>query len=238
MKTTIKKTSRIITIVICEIITLCTIGSLFYVKKYSRSLLAFFTIFLIFLPEIFERLMRCSINNAVYILTVLYLIGPMLGHCCKFYHRISWWDKALHTYGGVVFALLGIFLFEQLWRGNESRLLVALFAICFSVCVSVIWEFYEFGADMLFGNDMMDDVVISEFNSYLLGDSVGEIGSASGITAVEINGSPLPVSGYIDIGLIDTMTDMLLETLGAIAVTLACCVPDKQLRFIEPKLSY
>ena len=34
-------------------------------------------------------------------------------------------------------------------------------------------------------------------------------------------GTLLPVDGYIDIGLIDTMLDMLLETVGAIA---ACMI--------------
>ena len=36
-----------------------------------------------------------------------------------------------------------------------------------------------------------------------------------------MNGLLLPVDGYIDIGLIDTMLDMLLETVGAIA---ACMI--------------
>lgn len=227
------KISRIITIAICEVITLCAIIMLFSAKKYSRSLLAFLTIFLIFLPEIFEKLFRCRMNNALYILTVFYTVGPMLGHCCNFYYRISWWDKVLHTYGGVLFALLGIFLFERLCKENKSKAIVIIFAICFSIGISVIWEFFEFGADMIFGDDMMDDVVITDINSYLLGDSVGEIGSINDITTVEINGSPLPVCGYIDIGLIDTMTDMLLETLGAIVATLVCYVPKWQLHFIK-----
>lgn len=33
---------------------------------------------------------------------------------------------------------------------------------------------------------------------------------------VSVNGLPLGLNGYLDIGLVDTMTDLLVETLGAI----------------------
>ena len=46
-------------------------------------------------------------------------------------------------------------------------------------------------------------------------------GSIPNIQSVSVNGLLLPVDGYIDIGLIDTMLDMLLETVGAIA---ACMI--------------
>ena len=66
--------------------------------------------------------------------------------------------------------------------------------------------------------DMQDDTVITEITSYLLDGAPGEAGSIRDITAVTVNGKPLPVRGYIDIGLNDTMWDMLLETLGTLVV--------------------
>ena len=69
--------------------------------------------------------------------------------------------------------------------------------------------------------DMQDDTVIHGLTSYLLGDSLGVTGSIPNIQSVSVNGLLLPVDGYIDIGLIDTMLDMLLETVGAIA---ACVI--------------
>ena len=50
----------------------------------------------------------------------------------------------------------------------------------------------------------------------LLGDSLGVTGRIPNIQSVSVNGLLLPVDGYIDIGLIDTMLDMLLETAGAV----------------------
>ena len=69
--------------------------------------------------------------------------------------------------------------------------------------------------------DTEADTVIHGLTSYLLGDSLGMTGSIPNIQSVSVNGLLLPVDGYIDIGLIDTMLDMLLETVGAIA---ACMI--------------
>ena len=38
----------------------------------------------------------------------------------------------------------------------------------------------------------------------------------SGITSTTVNGSDLGINGYLDIGLIDTMKDMLVNFIGAV----------------------
>lgn len=65
---------------------------------------------------------------------------------------------------------------------------------------------------------MQHDTVITSMNSYFLGDGIGVTGSLDNIEEVTINGIALPVNGYLDIGLIDSMMDMLLESLGAVVV--------------------
>ena len=122
----------------------------------------------------------------------------------------------LHAFGGVAFALIGAFLFERMAQGKQKPYVVALFALIFSIAVAAVWEFMEFGADRFFGMDMQDDMVIHQITSYLLGDQVGVTGMIDGIESVIVNGTALPVAGYIDIGLFDSMLDMLLESLGAI----------------------
>ena len=91
--------------------------------------------------------------------------------------------------------------------------------MCFSIAIAVLWECCEFGADTFLGMDMQDDTVIHSLTSYLLGESPGVTGSIENIQSVTVNGIVLP--GYIDIGLIDSMLDMLLETLGSIVTCLA-----------------
>ena len=186
----------------------------------DRLLLSIATVFLVMLPAAMEKVFQCRICLPVYIFALLYAIGPMLGHCWYFYYTISWWDKLLHICGGIMFAIVGAFFFDQLVQGKQKPIVGALFALCFSVAIAALWEFAEFGADRFLGMDMQDDTVITGIRSYLLGDTIGVTGSIDNIQSVTVNGSPLPVNGYIDIGLIDSMLDMLLESLGALITCL------------------
>lgn len=122
----------------------------------------------------------------------------------------------LHVFGGVAFALVGASLFERMAEGKQKRITVALFGLIFSIAIAALWEFVEFGADRFLGLDMQDDTVVTHICSYLLGEQAGVTGRIDGIQSVIVNGTALPVAGYIDIGLFDSMLDMLLESLGAI----------------------
>lgn len=218
-----EKTARLTVIVLCELFTVATIIMLFVKEMQDRLPLAFGTLLMILIPAFVERLFRCKMNTFVYIFAVFYTIEPMLGQCHNLYYTLWWWDKLLHITGGVMFALFGFFLFELLNKGNKSKLiLTAVFALCFSMAISMLWEFVEYSADTFLGTDMQDDRIITSIHSYMLDDGVGVVGSIDNIEEVIVNGKKLPVDGYIDIGLNDTMLDMLLETLGAIAAVVIC----------------
>ena len=214
-----EKTIRAIGLVACEMFAVITIIMLFVNKQYDRLLLAFATPFIILAPKLIELLFKCKIALPVYLIGLFYAIGPMLGQCHNLYYTVSWWDKMLHILGGVMFAFFGLFLFEKyVCKDRKKAVMTAIFALCFSMAISVLWEFCEYSADTFLGMDMQDDVVVNHINSYLLDDGVGVAGSIDNINEVIVNGERLPVDGYIDIGLNDTMMDMLLETLGAVVV--------------------
>lgn len=209
--------TRLLALILCELFTAATIVMVAVNGRYNRLPMAVATVFLLLIPVISERAFRFKICLPIYLLTLFYALGPMLGQCHNLYYILNWWDKLLHTLGGVIFALVGLFLYQKLGaNGKKQVITAALFALCFSVTISVLWEFCEFGADTFLGMDMQQDTLINHFHSYLLGDNLGVTGSVDGITDVLVNGQPLP--GYIDVGLRDTMLDMLLETLGAVAV--------------------
>lgn len=181
----------------------------------DRFLLALVTVLLVICPLIFERIFNCYLSPILFVLAVIYSVCPLLGHSYNLYYIIPWWDKMLHFTGGVVFAVVGYFLCgKMLHQPVNSKLPYIAFAICFSVTVAAFWEFFEFGADMLVGTDMQSDRFVRVLHSYFLGDSYGVIGSIDEIESVVINGAEM--EGYIDIGLIDTMGDMIIETLGAV----------------------
>jgi len=205
-------------VVLCQLLTVGTVVFLLAEKQYNALPMAFGTVVLVLLPAIMERLFGCRFCLPVYIFALLYSVGPMLGQCWKFYYTISWWDKLLHTCGGVMFAIMGAYFFERLTGEKHNFLAEAVFALCYSIAVAAIWEFIEFGADIFLGMDMQDDTVVTHLTSYLLGEEIGKTGSIGDIWSVEVNGIALP--GYIDIGLRDSMLDMMLESLGALVTGL------------------
>lgn len=201
-------------VILCEIFALATIVMLLSGGEPDRLALAFGTLLMVLLPMLLEKVFCCRVCLPVYLFALAYAIGPMLGHCWKLYYTVPVWDKLLHISGGVMFAILGAYFFDLLIKEQKNPTANAIFALCFSMAIAVLWEFFEFGADRFLGMDMQDDTVIHNLTSYLLGDAVGVTGSIDGIQSVVVNGLALP--GYIDIGLTDTMLDMLLETIGAV----------------------
>lgn len=215
------ETVRKILFVLCELFSIFSVIHFYSSGETDRILLCAVTIVLVMVPAAAERLFHCRLSTWLYVLCLMYALGAMLGHSYKFYYLLPGWDKLLHLTAGVVFAILGVFLPQLLDKGKEHSLLMkAAFALCFSMAVAVVWEFFEYGMDFFFHMDMQNDTVVSGINSYLLGTELGTLGSVAGIESVVVNGTALPVAGYIDIGLIDTMTDMLLESLGALLYVL------------------
>lgn len=214
-----EKLARWLGVVACAGFALFTVVWLIVGGRQGRLPMAVVTLLLVAAPLVVEWILGVHIALPVFIFTLLYAVGPMLGFCYNLYYHIPWWDKMLHVFGGVAFALLGLFLFEKFVDPQRvRRWMAAVFALCFSMAVAVGWEFFEYGMDTLCGMDMQDDTVITHITSYLLDGAPGEAGTIRDISTVTVNGTPLPVRGYIDIGLNDTMWDMLLETLGTLVV--------------------
>ena len=225
--------TRYLCVFLCQLLAIATLIRVW--GQHSRMLLAFVTILLILLPELLQQLFRCRICLPVYLFALFYALGPMLGHCHNFYFRFTYWDKLLHIMGGIMFVILGIYLFSLMGGGDKKRLACGVFALCFSVAVAVIWEFFEFGMDQVFSFDMQSDTVITTIISYALGTATGDPATVGNIADVSVNGQPLPFRGYLDIGLLDTMADMLLETAGALLTTILFFLDRGRHRLIQPK---
>ena len=98
-----------------------------------------------------------------------------------------------------------------------------LFGVCFSISIAVLWEFFEFAMDTFLHTDMQKDSLIQSIYSYeVLGGELGTILNVEEVTTV-INGEYV-VNGYIDLGRMDSMLDLLVETLGAIAFAIVYAV--------------
>jgi len=89
-----------------------------------------------------------GIGVAVFL--VLCILG---GEVFNWYDSLPWFDKALHFVSGAFFAIIGFAIGYKMARAKPK--FIALFAFCFSVTISVLWEFYEFFMDSTFGTNML-----------------------------------------------------------------------------------
>ena len=106
-----------------------------------------------------------------------------------------------------------------------SPVYVALAAFCFSMTIGVLWEFFEFGMDRLFHMDMQKDTIVHTISSVMLDPTNSNIPiTIDGITSVAVNGRDLGFTGYLDIGLYDTMEDLFVNFIGATVFSVIRCV--------------
>ena len=139
-----------------------------------------------------------------------------------FYERIPLWDTLLHTVNGFVAAAIGFSLVDLMNRSERisfslSPLFAVLVAFCVSMTIGVMWEFFEFFMDQVFQLDMQKDTVIQSFSTVVLDPSHGNTPiRLEDIRDVAVNGTSLGLGGYLDIGLIDTMQDLLVNFIGAV----------------------
>lgn len=205
---------------------LCLAGllSVIYVFVTSNELFSYFyclaTALFVALPLALSVIFRWKMNLLFYILFTFYTFGPLLGAVYNLYYVLPWWDVLLHMLAGAVFAAVGAPISERLNKNNKtSYVLSALFGVLFSVAIAVLWEFFEYGSDVFLGSDMQADTVIHAIRTKInRTDGITDV--YHNITETLVNGKPIGVKGYLDIGLIDTMHDMITETVGAIAVFL------------------
>ena len=135
--------------------------------------------------------------------------------------KIPIWDSILHTTNGFLMAAIGFALIDLFNRSEKfsikmSPYFVAFFAFCFSMTVGVLWEFFEFSMDQFFGLDMQKDWIVTAINSVKLNPTGANVPIHVDVQSVVINGEQWNLGGYLDIGLIDTMKDLIVNFIGAV----------------------
>ena len=202
--------------------TLCVLGllSMIYVAFTTNELFSYFyciaTFLFVAMPPALSFVFKWRMNIFFYLLFTLYTTGPLLGAVYNFYYLTSWWDILLHLLAGAIFAVVGAQFAYSLNRKNKtSYVLAAIFGVLVSMAVAVVWEFFEYGSDVLLGSDMQADTVINVIITKI-NRTDGLADTYKNITDTYVNGEFLGINGYLDIGLIDTMHDMLIETAGAL----------------------
>lgn len=149
--------------------------------------------------------------------------AEILGEIDHYYVLIPGWDTVLHTLNGFLCAAIGFSLVDLLNRSskkiNLSPLYVTLVAFCFSMTIGVLWEFVEFGFDTFLGMDMQKDTIVHAISSVSLdplnqGNRI-QVNDIVSTVITTTSGQTTTIDGYLDIGLIDTMKDLLVNFAGA-----------------------
>lgn len=216
------RSTFILFIILCTIVIGVGVRALF-LGNYENAFLCVLTLALFLLPAFVSKTFKVELPSLLEKIVLIFIFAAeIMGEIGDYYIRYPIWDTLLHTTTGFLAAAMGLSLIDILNKSerikfNLSPLFVALVSFCFSMTIGVLWEFLEFGADLILETDMQKDAVINTISSVMLNpDLTNTAVKITGITETVVNGQPLGVGGYLDIGLFDTMKDMFVNFLGAV----------------------
>lgn len=219
------KTTIFVYVLLRILIIICLIRELMNGNS-QNAMLCVLSLFLFTIPAFIEEKFKIDFPGALERTVYLFIFSAeILGEINNFYGAISFWDTMLHTINGFLCASIG---FSLVYLLNEkthlihlSPLFIALVSFCFSMTVGVVWEFYEYGVDVIFKSDMQKDEYLSSIRTVTLDpEKDNNIVAIDGIKYTILydknNEELIKLDGYLDIGLHDTMEDLIVNFVGAL----------------------
>ena len=193
-------------------------------REYYDVFLCALTLTLFMIPSFVERRLHIDVPNTLEVIILLFIFAAeILGEIQEYYLIFPFWDTMLHTMNGFLMAAIGIAMVDILNRSHKfkvrlSPVFVAVVAFCFSMTIGVLWEFFEYGMDCFFHTDMQKDTWVSAISTVSLNPDGRNSAVYLPIDSVVVNGEKWP--GYLDIGLHDTMKDLLVNFIGAVTFSI------------------
>ena len=204
----------------------------FFRGYYENMFYCILSLVLFLLPAFVTKNFGIELPQTLEIIVLTFVFAAeILGELAGFYQKVTLWDSMLHTTTGFLaaaigFALLDIFNKNEHFKFQISPVYMAIVAFCFSMTVAGVWEIFEFSMDMCFVFDMQKDMVVDSIGSVSLdltkSNEVIRIPDISEVVIISADGSRYVLSdygitGYLDIGIIDTMKDIIVNLIGALA---------------------
>lgn len=228
LRTEVRQKPAVFTVyVVLRLIVVAILVSSILRGEYESAFTCLLVLFLFMLPVFVQKNFGIELPDTLEIIILIFIFAAeILGELGCFFIHFPHWDTILHTTTGFLCAAFGFSLIDILNRNDKikfelSPIYVALVAFCFSMTIGVLWEFFEFGVDRLFGMDMQKDTIVSSITSVMLDPTNKNIPvTIDGITSVTVNGQELGFGGYLDIGLYDTMEDLFVNFIGALTFSI------------------
>ena len=158
-------------------------------------------------------------NMFLGILTLIPFMVPQFLSHAKVRQGNLHYDRSDHNgflMAAIGFALIDLFNRSDRFSIKMSPYFVAFFAFCFSMTVGVMWEFFEFSMDWFFGMDMQKDWILPAINSVKLNPTGANVPIHVDVQSLVVNGETWNLGGYLDIGIVDTMKDLIVNFIGAV----------------------
>ena len=211
---------------VLTVLVILSVVRQFFLGNYHNIFLGILTLFLFMVPAVLDQKLGVTIPVGLETVILIFIFSAeILGEINAFYVKIPVWDTILHTTNGFLMAAIGFALIDLFNRSDRfsikmSPYFVAFFAFCFSMTVGVLWEFFEFSMDWFFGQDMQKDWILPAINSVKLNPTGANVPVHVDIQSVVINGKKWNLGGYLDIGIVDTMKDLMVNFIGAVVFSI------------------
>jgi len=221
-----RRSSIIVYITLRISIVICMISQLIN-GDLNNAFLCAMTLVLFILPEIIKHHFKMELPNLLETIIFIFIYASkILGEIYNFYGNIPHWDTMLHTINGFLCAGIGFGLVDLLNRNSKttsmSPIFLAIVACSFSMMIGTCWEIYEYASDKLIRTDMQKDAYVTNVSTVKLNpDGLNKSVHIEEIDHTIIydgDGKELAVikDGYLDIGINDTMKDLIVNLVGAV----------------------
>lgn len=225
----IKNKKLVLTVyLVLRLLVVLTMLAQIFNGHYENVYICILTLILFMLPSFVERRLHVDLPDTLEIIILCFIFAAeILGEIQEYYLIIPFWDTVLHTINGFMFAAIGFCLVNLLNENKKvtmslSPFYMAVTAFCFSMTIGVLWEFFEWFMDLIFKTDMQKDTILTAIHTVNLdpgGHNVAYHATRIADTVlVYADGSrqAMGLGGYLDIGLMDTMKDLLVNFIGAV----------------------
>ncbi len=202
--------------------------------NWQNAFFCLLTLILFLIPLFVDKNFKIDLPTPLEIIILVFIFSAeILGEIQNFYGIFKHWDTLLHTINGFLCAAIGFSMIDILNRNENfhtkmTPIFAAFVAFCFSMTIGVLWEFFEFASDRWFNLDMQKDRIVNTVSTVYLhpeGKNVPVVINNIDHTTIhyEENGELKELvieDGYLDLGIIDTMKDLLVNFIGAVVFSL------------------
>lgn len=247
-----------LTVIMCAYVAFCLASIVYFIciGQYRDIPIAIGFMACAFVFYFAEYTLNARVPYGYAVFMLLFLLFCFLGASYNFYGLIPCLDDILHAAWGIVFGIIGIIIIKALIgapRTAKGVIACVLFGLGFAMLLSIVWEIYEFTGDSIIRSmDMQQDTIVDHIHSFVMFPDPAnpapdnlhtwQVEGIAKTVLYDAEGNIIGIipNGYLDLGLYDTMYDLIFcfSTSVVFSVVLAIdwCKGKYLYRFLIPAL--